>query len=138
MRSLGAAAWRFSIVGVINTALGYVLFLALALVMPPAFAYILSYCVGIVFAVVANLRWTFRRKLDIRAVAMSGLVYVVTMTVCTLLILKLDQAGMDLPIIGLAVTVMGIAMNFIGMRLIARRILEAPGRADPVRKSRLS
>ncbi len=135
MRSVGAAAWRFSIVGVINTALGYVLFLALALVMPPAFAYILSYCVGIVFAVVANLRWTFRRKLDIRAVAMSGLVYVVTMTAGTFLILKLDEAGMDLPIIGLAVTVMGVLINFVALRLIAGLIAEPRGSTAPERES---
>lgn len=135
MRSAGASAWRFLVVGLLNTALGYMLFIALAWVMPTAFAYILSYCTGIGFAVVANLRWTFRRKLSVRAVVLSGLVYLVTMTAGTFLILKLDQAGVDVPIIGVAVTVMGIAMNFIGMRLISHRVTEAPGRAASERQS---
>lgn len=135
MRSADAAAWRFLVVGLINTALGYVIFLALAFLMPTTFAYIVSYCIGIGFAVVANLRWTFRRKLNIRAVVLSGIVYLGTMTVGTFFIQKLDQAGVDVPIIGLAVTLMGITMNFIGMRLIARRIAEAPGSTAPERQS---
>jgi putative flippase GtrA len=129
LRSSGAAAWRFSVVGLINTALGYLLFLALALALPPAVAYITSYCIGIVFAVIANLRWTFRRKLDIRAIALSSFVYVVTMTAGTLLIIQLGKVGLDLPITGLAVTVLGVAMNFVGLRLIARRIGDAQGGA---------
>ena len=129
MRSSGAAAWRFSVVGLINTALGYLLFLALALALPPAVAYITSYCIGIVFAVIANLRWTFRRKLDIRAIALSSFVYAVTMTAGTLLIIQLGKVGLDLPITGLAVTVLGVAMNFVGLRLIARRIGDAQGGA---------
>ena len=129
MISSGAAAWRFSVVGLINTALGYLIFLALALALPPAVAYITSYCIGIVFAVIANLRWTFRRKLDIRAVALSSFVYVVTMTAGTLLIIQLGKVGLDLPITGLAVTVLGVAMNFVGLRLIARRIADAQGGA---------
>jgi putative flippase GtrA len=67
---------RFLIVGAVNTGLTYVLYLGLLLVIPYAWAYSLTYAVGIGIGYLLNARWVFKRVPSLSSATAYPLTYV--------------------------------------------------------------
>ena len=71
------ALLRFIVVGGINTAVTFVLFMSLSLVLPVPAAYTVTYALGIVLSYALNSLFVFRTELSLRTALRFPLVYVV-------------------------------------------------------------
>jgi len=76
-RSTGAAAWRFIIVGGMNTLATTALLVALSYVFEGWLAYTISFALGLVFSTVFAARWVFTSSGSRRAALVYALCYVV-------------------------------------------------------------
>lgn len=89
MKDLFVQALRFGLVGVANTAVGLtVIFGAMSLLeMPPLWANLAGYIVGLTVSFVLNARWTFRSRVvptrAARFMAAFGVSYVLNVAVLT-------------------------------------------------------
>lgn len=77
MKSFSPQFARFLVVGVINTVLGYGLYLVAVQLMDYRWAYTLSYVVGITISFLLNTLFVFRERLSFRKFLQFPAVYVV-------------------------------------------------------------
>jgi putative flippase GtrA len=113
---------RFVAVGILNTGLGYILYLVVLLVLPYNLAYTISYIIGIFIAYYLNSLLVFRQPLSARKALQYPLVYVVQYLLGIMLLGKLVQ-GLSLPAwIGpLIVVMVTLPVTFIISRIIIKR-----------------
>jgi len=113
---------RFVSVGVLNTGLGYVLYLALLLVFPYTLAYSLSYAIGIFIAYYLNSRLVFHQPLSWRKALQYPLVYVVQYTLGIVLLSVLVRfLGLPAWIGPPIVVTVTLPVTFLISRVIIRR-----------------
>ena len=117
---------RFLISGGINTALTYLIYLALVPFMAYTLAYSVSYVAGIVIAYVINTRFVFQARMQARSALLYPLVYVAQYAAgVVLLALLVEALGLDERIAPAAVIVLTIPLTFILSRVIIRGGLRA-------------
>lgn len=106
-RSL-ARPLRFLLSGALNTALTYLLYLALLLIASPAVAYTIAYLTGIALAYVLNRLFVFRAHSGVRTAVLFPLVYVlqyvVSMVIVTVWVDVLHMDARVAPLIAIGVT----------------------------------
>jgi putative flippase GtrA len=88
---------RFALVGILNTASGYMLYLLFIGVMAYPIAYTISYVIGIIIAYVLNSVFVFKKPFKLSSAIQFPLVYVVQYAIGTLTLailvenLRLDE-----------------------------------------------
>jgi len=126
LRTLDRPFTRFLISGGINTALTYLIYLALVPFMAYTLAYSVSYVAGIVIAYVINTRFVFQARMQARSALLYPLVYVAQYAAgVVLLALLVEALGLDERIAPAAVIVLTIPLTFILSRVIIRGGLRA-------------
>ncbi|ARP84092.1 hypothetical protein CAL12_26935 [Bordetella genomosp. 8] len=113
---------RFLVGGGINTAVTYVLFLALASFMRTSVAYTITYVFGIALSYAINILLVFRRRPSVATAAMYpavyGLQYLYGLLMLSFLI---DRVGMTKQVAMLVVIVTSIPLTFAATRLLLRK-----------------
>jgi Predicted membrane protein len=126
LKTLDRPFTRFLISGGINTALTYLIYLALVPFMAYTLAYSASYVAGIVIAYVINTRFVFQARMQARSALLYPLVYVAQYAAgVVLLALLVEALGVDERIAPAAVIVLTIPLTFILSRVIIRGGLRA-------------
>lgn len=69
--------FKYLTVGIVNTIVSYVTFIALVTHLNISVAYVISYAIGIVCSYVLNGKWTFKRELGLKGLFTYPLVYAV-------------------------------------------------------------
>lgn len=114
--------FKFGIVGAINTSLTYLLYLILTDFTSAKVAYYIAYIVGIGFAVVANITFTFAAKLRGSSLLYSAILYLAAMFFGGQIVSILTDRYYISPEVSGVVAISVTAMiAFIGMRYISRR-----------------
>ena len=115
--------FRFLVVGGLQTALSYGLFLLLNLFLPYAISYSIAYCCGIVISYFLNVLFVFREKLSLASFLKFPLVYVVQYLM-GLLLLWLFVAKLDLPPAWamLAVIAITVPVTFLTSRFVLKNM----------------
>jgi putative flippase GtrA len=109
---------RFLVTGGINTALTYVLYLLLLLLLDYLPAYSVAYVVGIALSYGLNSVFVFRQPMNWRSLARFPLVYVVQyLLTAALLWLFVDMLGVDQRIALLAAIAVTVPVTFLAARL---------------------
>ena len=117
---------RFLISGGVNTALTYLIYLALIPFMAYTLAYSASYVAGIVIAYVINTRFVFQARMQARSALLYPLVYVAQYVAgVVLLALLVEILGVDERIAPAAVIVLTIPLTFVLSRVIIKGGLRA-------------
>lgn len=117
---------RFLISGGVNTALTYLIYLALIPFMAYTLAYSASYVAGIVIAYVINTRFVFQARMQARSALLYPLVYVAQYAAgVVLLALLVEVLRVDERIAPAAVIVLTIPLTFFLSRVIIRGSLRA-------------
>jgi putative flippase GtrA len=75
-RGTGAAAWRFLLVGGLNTLVTTILLIGLSYLMPGWIAYTVVFAIGLVFSTVFASRWVFTRAGTRTAALLYAVAYV--------------------------------------------------------------
>jgi putative flippase GtrA len=121
--ALSAQGMRFLVFGAINTALTYLLYCALVLVMHPQLAYALAFALGIVLAWAGNSKFVFRRPLTRKTGAVYPFMYVAQYLLTAALIHAFTTWLSMGPRIALAIAlVITTPLSFLWNRaLLARR-----------------
>jgi putative flippase GtrA len=113
---------RFLFVGFANTAITYVIYVVLALVVPYAVAYTITTALGIFISYILNARFVFRRKLSLVAALQYPIVYltqyVLGLLLLYLLVEKADMSKFLAPIVIVAATV---PVTFVLSRFVIGR-----------------
>ena len=117
-----AEVLRFLVAGAVNTGVGYLVYLALLLVVPYAVAYSLSYAFGIVLSYALNTWFVFRQPWDWRKLAAFPLVYALQYLVGLATLTLLVEAGLAsrelAPLVVIAITV---PLTYFASRFVIRR-----------------
>ena len=111
---------KFGAIGLLSTALYYVLYLLLLNVTVPAVSYLFAYIVSMASGVALNLRFTFEVAPSRRRVALFVLVYLVTMLIGGWVLAQLIDLSIRAEIAGLLTIVVTVLTNFFGLKLVAR------------------
>jgi len=69
------SVFRFLLGGIINTALSFLIYWLLMLVVSYQLAYAMSYCIGIALSYLINSRMVFRVRYSVRSAALFPLIY---------------------------------------------------------------
>ena len=110
----------FSAIGVLNTVLFYGLYLLFLTVIKPTAAYFLAYALSMAFAILVNLKYTFKKRATIRKLAMFISVYLLSMYVGGLILVKLIDFSVSPQIAGLLIVGVTVIMNFLGLKAAAK------------------
>ena len=111
---------RFGVVGVMNTALFYLLYLGSIAILQPKYGYYLSYIASLVFAVLVNLKYTFGQSLNSTRVVLFVAVYVVTMFVGGEVLEIIIGHSVEAALAGLFVVGITVILNFVGLKAVAK------------------
>ncbi|GAB6990801.1 GtrA family protein [Paenibacillus pini] len=105
--------FRFGIVGVMNTAVDFIVFLLVQPLLGSLWGQIISYSAGMLNSYVWNRRWTFERtsKRDMGEMFRFATANIAVAAV-TALILHLLEGRVSLILAKLAVTVLGVLINY--------------------------
>ncbi len=129
MRQLALRLWplvKFSMVGVVNTLVSYVVYLALHLVLPYMVAFVLGFAVGVVVSFLLNCRFTYRVKPTWRGFLLFPLSAIPNLLLSSAgVLLMVEVLGWSERIAPLVATVLAVPVSFV----IARTILVRPIRA---------
>ncbi len=113
---------RFLLVGAVNTATSYLLYLLLLVLLPYLFAYSLAYCIGIVISYFLNVRFVFRQRANLRGFFAFPLVYVIQYGLGVLILwLLVGQAGLSPAWAMMGVIVATIPVTFLTSRFILNK-----------------
>jgi putative flippase GtrA len=111
----------FIIVGAINTALGYVLYLLFLLFLPYTVAYSVTYVLGIFISYYLNSRFVFRLPFSLSKALRFPIVYLVQYGLGVLLLRTLVEIfSIDRAIAPILVIIVTIPVTFILSRLVLR------------------
>lgn len=118
--SLRRKAWRFAVVGILNSVVDFTAFAALtALAVHPLLANVLAWGVAVTFSFAVNSRWTFERAttFGVRSAflrfALSGAAISLGSSTLAVVLLPPFTGLLPAKIIGIAV---GAALNFFAAR----------------------
>ena len=119
--ALPAQGMRFHLFGAFNTALTYLLYCALVLVMHPQLAYGLVFALGIVLAWAGNSKFVFRQPLTGKAGAVYPLMYLAQyLLTASLIHVTTDRLGLG-PRVALAIAlVVTTPLSFACNRALLR------------------
>jgi len=110
---------RFFWIGLANSALTYLIYLALILFIDYRLSYALSYISGIMFSVYFNGRFVFRADISIKTVMIYSLFYSTSFGIgLFLLTLFVNITHISEAIAPLFVLVITVPINFFGARLV--------------------
>jgi putative flippase GtrA len=130
-RSLKGQIWRFAASGAANSALTFILYEVLLLLMPYWLAFTLSFAAGIIFVAFVNANWVFGAK-TVAARVKLGCFYVLTYFVglqtLTLLVTRLHVPPGLAPF---GVLLVMVPVNFVGSRLLLGDRADRSEKADP-------
>ena len=111
---------KFGAIGVLNTALFYALYLVLLTVIKPASAYYLAYVLSMIFAVLANLKFTFEKLATTRKFTMFVGVYLVSMYMGGLVLNMLIGLSIHPSLAGILTIGVTVMTNFLGLKAAAK------------------
>lgn len=113
--------FRFLVVGGINTAASYVIYVLVSLVAHYVVAYTISTIAGIVISYVLNAVYVYRTKLSLARAAAYPVVYVVQYGLgVALLYVLVDRMGISKFIAPLIIVVLTIPITFLLSRYIVK------------------
>ena len=113
---------RFLIMGVVNTVVGYALFLMFNIFVHYALAYSLAYAVGIVFSYFMQTVWVFRVKPSWQSFLMFPSVYIVQYTLGVFLLAMLvEYLSVPETFAPLMVIIMSIPVTYVMTRFILKK-----------------
>lgn len=128
MRSLAPRVWplvKFSMVGVVNTVVSYVVYLLLQFVLPYMVAFVIGWCVGVIVSFLLNCRFTYRVRPTWRGLALFPLSSVPNIVLSSGgVLLMVEIWHWDQRIAPLVATLLAVPVSY----LIARTILVGPAR----------
>ena len=124
-RSSTARNWlnqfmKFGAIGVLNTALFYLLYLIFLPVLEPTGGYYLAYVLSMIFAVLMNLKFTFRTSATSRKFVLLIGVYFFSMYIGGLVLEMLIKMTITPQLAGLLTIGVTLVTNFVGMKAAAR------------------
>lgn len=109
------------VAGLVNTALGYLMYLAMLLAAPYLVAYSLSYVLGIVVSYALNTWFVFRRPWDWHRLLAYPFVYLAQYLLgASCLALLVETFGMARELAPLAVVILTLPLTFLLSRLIIK------------------
>lgn len=118
-RSAAGAAWRFLVIGGLNTLATTVMLVVLSYLMPSWLAYTISFAAGLVFSTAFASRWVFTRHGSHRAALVYALCYLVIYFVGLLVIAGIR--ALDWPEYTNALSVLVTApLGFVAGRIVFR------------------
>ena len=127
LKTLDRPFTRFLLSGGVNTALTYLIYLALIPLMAYSLAYSVSYVAGIVIAYVINTRFVFQARMQVKSALLYPLVYVVQYAASVLLlVLLVETLGVDERLAPILIIVLTIPLTFVLSRLIIKGGRRAP------------
>lgn len=113
---------RFLIAGLVNTLIGYLLYLLLLLILPYQAAYTTSYGAGIFISYYLNSVYVFQRPLRWSSAVQYPLVYLVQyVTGLVTISLLVEQLSVDTRIASLLTILITLPLVYILSRAIIRR-----------------
>ena len=115
--SLTASAWRFLLVGGLNTVVTAILLSLLSIVIDPRIAYTVVFAAGIAFSTYMANRYVYGVRMTRGAIATYVAMYVIVYLVGLVVISQLDRTGLPDAASGLIVLVTA-PLTFLGGRLI--------------------
>lgn len=118
-RSTGSAAWRFLIIGGINTLVTTALLIALSYVLEGWVAYSIVFLAGLVFSTVFAARWVFTSNGSRRAALVYALSYLVIYFIGLLVISGIKALDGPEYLNGLSVLVTA-PLGFVAGRIVFR------------------
>lgn len=118
---MGAQFARFFIVGGINTALTYGIYLAILwLGATPVYAYSIGYIIGIIVSYVLNLKVTFQRAHSLRKMLFFPLVYVAQYCIGLFALHLFLSWGVVAEIAGLLILPITVPITFLFTRILLK------------------
>lgn len=111
---------RFGVIGVLNTVLFYTLYLLFLTAAIPTTAYFLAYVLSMAFAVIMNLRYTFKKRATARKLVTFVCVYLVSMYIGVVALKLLIGLSIGAKLAGLLVIGITIVTNFLGLKAAAK------------------
>lgn len=133
MSDLWARFWpfiKFCLVGVVNTLVSYVVYLALHLVMPYMVAFVLGWAVGVVVSFLLNCRFTYHVKPTWRGFLLFPLSSIPNIVLSSAgVLLMVEVFGWDQRIAPLVATLLAVPISYAIARTILVRPMSAAGTA---------
>lgn len=121
-KSIHSEFFRFLLVGVSNTLVGYVVFLLLLPFLPYLYAYTFSYCVAVLNSYFMSVLFVFKRKISLHSFLKFPFVYVsqyfLGASILWLLVGKLELAPAWAMIVVIIVTV---PITFLASRFVLKK-----------------
>ena len=111
---------RFGAVGVLNTVLFYALYLLFLTEIKPTAAYFLAYVLSMAFAILVNLRYTFKKSATIRKIVTFVCVYLVSMYIGVVVLKLFIGLSISAQIAGLLTIGFTVITNFLGLKAAAK------------------
>ncbi|OQA34067.1 MAG: GtrA-like protein [Betaproteobacteria bacterium ADurb.Bin341] len=113
---------RFLLVGGLQTALSYGIFLLLHLFLPYAIAYSIAYGCGIIISYFLNVLFVFREKVSLASFLRFPLVYLVQYLLgLALLWLFIDRLGLAPALAMLSVIAITVPVTFLASRFLLKK-----------------
>jgi putative flippase GtrA len=114
--------YRFLIVGVVNTATTYLLYLLFHLLMPYLVAYTAAYVTAIIVSYYLNAKWVFRTGVSVRSFAGFPLVYAAQYAISTgMLYLFVEYLGIAETLAPLLAVILTVPVTFVMARFVLTR-----------------
>lgn len=112
---------RFGVIGGINSAVTYCIYLGVLMLVPYAAAYTVSYVVGIVLSYYLTSRFVFKRKAAIRAALGYPAVYVLQyVTGVTALVLLVRRMHIDQRLAPVLVVICSVPVTFVASKFVMK------------------
>ncbi len=111
---------KFGVIGVLNTALFYTLYLIFLKMIEPTLSYYLAYLLSMIFAILMNLKFTFEKRATTRKIVMFMCVYLLSMYIGGLVLIMFIGYSISPQLAGLLTIGVTIVTNFLGMKAAAK------------------
>jgi putative flippase GtrA len=117
--ALLSQAWRFLIVGGLNTLLTYAVFIGLGLVMPPWIAYSIAFALGLLWTGFGSSRFVFRGDKSFRRMLLFLGWYLLLFGLGQLVVHLVNPSGFPQLVVVSAIVILVTApLTFIGGRFV--------------------
>lgn len=118
-RLLKFGFFRFLVSGVFNTALTYVVYLLLLMVIPYQLSYTISYVLGIVLAFWLNRSFVFKSHRGIRSLLFFPFVYLFQYLIGMLMLwVWVERLGLNQELAPIAAVVITVPLTYVLSRLV--------------------
>lgn len=121
-KSINSEFFRFLVVGVINTLVGYVAFILLLPLLSYLYAYTFSYCIAVLNAYFMSVFFVFKRKVSLTSFLQFPLVYVTQYFIGAFIMwLLVGQLGIGPGWSYAVVILVTVPVNFLATRFLLKR-----------------